>query len=316
MKKYASLTLVLLLLLSLLTACGGASTSAPAMDYAVKEEAMEAPMAMDMAAGNSLTSAGTGGSTAIPENRKWIITVDMSAETEDLETLLASLDSKIKAMNGYVEDQNIYNGSSYSSRRYRNASLTVRIPAQDVDKFTEEVSGIANVVRTSKNLEDITLSYTATESRIKALETEEARLLEFMAQAENMSDLLEIEARLTDVRYELERYSSQLRLYDNQVDYATIYLNIEEVQEYTPVEEETFWERISGGFTSSLEGLGEDLVDILVWIIVSSPYLLVYGVIIFVIVFAVKKAGKARKAKKQKKSAPAIQPTEPEKKEE
>jgi len=316
MKKYASLTLVLLLLLSLLTACGGASTSAPAMDYAVKEEAMEAPMAMDMATGNSLTSAGTGGSTAIPENRKWIITVDMSAETEDLESLLASLDSKIKAMNGYVEDQNIYNGSSYSSRRYRNANLTVRIPAQDVDKFTEEVSGIANVVRTSKNLEDITLSYTATESRIKALETEEARLLEFMAQAENMSDLLEIEARLTDVRYELERYSSQLRLYDNQVDYATIYLNIEEVQEYTPVEEETFWERISGGFTSSLEGLGEDLVDILVWIIVSSPYLLVYGVILFVIVFAVKKAGKARKAKKQKKSVPVIQPTEPEKKEE
>ena len=315
MKKYASLTLVLLLLLSLLSGCGGASTSAPAMDYAVKEEAMEAPMAMDMAA-NSLTSAGTGSSTAIPENRKWIITVDMSAETEDLESLLASLDSKIKAMNGYVEDQNIYNGSTYSSRRYRNASLTVRIPAQDVDKFTEEVSGIANVVRTSKNLEDITLSYTATESRIKALETEEARLLEFMAQAENMSDLLEIEARLTDVRYELERYSSQLRLYDNQVDYATIYLNIEEVQEYTPVEEETFWERISGGFTSSLEGLGEDLVDILVWIIVSSPYLLVYGVIIFVIVFAVKKAGKARKAKEQKKSAPAIQPTEPEKKEE
>ncbi len=315
MKKYASLTLVLLLLLSLLSGCGGASTSAPAMDYAVKEEAMEAPMAMDMAA-NSLTSAGTGSSTAIPENRKWIITVDMSAETEDLESLLASLDSKIKAMNGYVEDQNIYNGSTYSSRRYRNASLTVRIPAQDVDKFTEEVSGIANVVRTSKNLEDITLSYTATESRIKALETEEARLLEFMAQAENMSDLLEIEARLTDVRYELERYSSQLRLYDNQVDYATIYLNIEEVQEYTPVEEETFWERISGGFTSSLEGLGEDLTDLVVWIIVSSPYLLVYGAILFGIVFVVKKAGKGRKARKQKKSAPASQPAEPEKKEE
>jgi len=315
MKKHVSLTLVLALLLSLFTGCG-ASTSAPAMDYAVKEEAMEAPMAMDMAAGNSLTTSGAGESTAIPENRKWIITVDMSAETEDLEAMLAALDERINALKGFVEDQNIYNGSSYSSRRYRSASLTVRIPAKDVDKFTEEVSGIANVVRTNKNLEDITLNYSATASRIKALETEEARLLEFMNQAQDLSDLLEIEDRLTDVQYELERYSSQLRLYDNQVDYATIYLNIEEVQEYTPVEEETFWEKISGGFKSSLEGLGEDLEELVVWIIVSSPYLLVYGVIIFGIVFVVKKAGKARKAKKQKKSAPIIQPTEPEKKEE
>ena len=55
------------------------------------------------------------------------------------------------------------------------------------------------------------------------------------------------------MRYELENRASQLRLYDNQVDYATIYLSIDEVQEYTPVEEPTVWERISGGFVSSIK---------------------------------------------------------------
>ena len=313
MKKLASLTLVLTLLLTLLTGCGG-SSAAPMADYAVKEEAMEmeAPMAMDMAASNSLTGSGAQESGAIPENRKWIITVNMSAETEDLEALLISLDKEIAALGGFVEDQNIYNGSSYSSRRYRNASLTVRIPAGDVDRFTQEVSGLANVVRTNKNLEDITLNYTATESRIRALETEEARLLEFMDQAQDLSDLLEIENRLTDVQYELEQYSSRLRLYDNQVDYATIYLDIEEVQEYTPVEEETFWEKISGGFKSSLKGLGEDLEELVVWIIVSSPYLLVYAVVIFGIFLAVKAARKKTRVRKQKKTAPPA----PEQKEE
>ena len=312
MKKYVSLTLVLVLLLTLLTGCGGSGASMQAMDYALKEEAMEAPMAMDMAAGNSLTSSGAKESGAIPENRKWIVTVNISAETEDLEALLASLDNEIAALGGYVEDQNIYNGSSYSSRRYRNASLTVRIPAADVDKFTQEVSGLANVVRTNKNLEDITLSYTATESRIKALETEEARLLEFMAQAENMSDLLEIEARLTDVRYELERYSSQLRLYDNQVDYATIYLDIDEVQEYTPVAEETFWQKITGGFKSSLKNLGEDIEDLVVWIIVSSPYLLIYAIVGVGIFFAVKKCRKHRKEKKERKQKKMMPPEQKE----
>lgn len=283
LKNLLSLLLVLVLLCGLLTGCGGSSKNA-----AVEEYAMEEPASMDSAAGNTLTSTGTGGSSAIPENRKWIITVTMSAETDDLDTLTTALDETITQLDGYVEDQRIYNGSSYSSRRYRSAYMTVRIPAEDVDKFTQEVSGIANVVSQEKDLEDITLNYVATESRLTALETEEARLLELLAKAENMSDLLEIEARLTEVRYELENAASRLRLYDNQVDYATIHLDITEVQEYTPVEEPTLWERISGGFKDSLKGVGEGAVDLLVWIITVSPYLVVYGAILTGIVLLVR----------------------------
>ncbi len=297
MKKLTALLLTILMVLTLFTACGGSSKSQAAMDYAVEEMAAEAPAAMMNSAGNSLTGAGETGSTALPENRKWIITVHMDAETEDLDTLLTSLDERITALNGYVEDQEIYNGSSYSSRRHRNANLTIRIPAEDVNAFTEEVKGIANVVSTNLNREDITLNYVATESKITALETEEARLLELLAQAETMADLLEIEARLSDVRYELERYSSQLRLYDNQVDYATIYLFINEVQEYTPVAEKTVWERIRDGFSSSVKGLKKNIVDTLVWILANSPYLLVWGIVIAAACIVVRKVRRSRKAK-------------------
>ena len=307
MKKYTSLLLAIVLVLSLLTGCG--ASSKVAYDTVAKNEiAMEAPMAPAMgeelsSAQDSLTDSGSD-QAAIPENRKWIITVDLTAETEDLTAMLASLNDRIAALNGYVEAQNIYNGSNYSSRRYRSASLTVRIPADVVDQFTEDVSGMSNVVRSNKNLEDITLTYSATESRVKALQTEEARLLELMAQAETMSDLLEIEARLTDVRYELERYTSRLKGYDNKVDFATVYLNIEEVQEYTPVEEETLWQRISGGFVGSLKGVGEGIVDVFVWIIVASPYLAVFGAVAVAMVFLTRKFRKNKGAKKQKKNLP------------
>lgn len=304
MKKLTAFLLALLMVLTLLTACGGSSKS-QAADFAVMEEvAAEAPAAMDMAAANSLTGAGETGSTALPENRKWIITVNMDAETEDLDALLVSLDEKINSLNGYVEDQEIYNGSSYSSRRHRNASLTIRIPTGDVDAFTEEVAGIANVVSNNLSRDDITLNYVATESKITALETEETRLLELLAQAETMSDLLEIEARLSDVRYELESYNSRLRLYDNQVDYATIHLFISEVQEYTPVAEKTVWERIRDGFKSSLKGLKENIVDILVWILANSPYLVVWGAFLAGIFFVVKNIRRIRLLHRAKKNAP------------
>ena len=195
----------------------------------------------------------------------------------------------------------------FRSRRYRSASLTVRIPAGDVDRFTQEVSGLSNVVRTNKNLEDVTLQYSDTENRVKALETEQNRLLELMDMAENLADLLEIESRLTDVRYELERYASQLRLYDNQIDYATIYLNVEEVQEYTPVAEKTTWERIRDGFTSSLKDLGEGIRETFIWVLVNSPYLVIVGALGTGAVIVLKKR-KVRKAAGKHKNKPSVQP--------
>lgn len=314
--RLLALTLALLLTLSL-AACGAKSNGTAAVEAAPMaggsaQNSMTA-MAEDGAVREEALSADTSTDTAqLPESRKWIITMYVTAETEDLDAMTASLNETIAGLGGYVEDQNIYNGSAYSSRRYRSASLTVRIPADQADGFVQEVSGYANIVSQEKNLEDVTLQYVDTESRLTALETEEARLLELLAQAETMSDLLEIESRLTDVRYELESTASQLRLYDNQIDYATIYLNIDEVREYTPVEEPTLWERISGGFMDSLKGLWEGIVDFGVWVIISSPYLVVYGLILVAILLFIHRLRRRRKNKKQPPIPPQGNYTPPE----
>ena len=304
MKKYLSLILSLLLAAALLTGCGSAAKSAASYDSGMVEyAAMSDEVAMAPAEGAALKNgAADTGTTSLPQNRKWIVTVNLTAETDDLDALRAALDGKIAALNGYVENQSVYNGSTYqSSRRYRSANLTIRVPADRIDAFLQDVGGLANIVRQSKSVEDVTLSYTATESRLKALETEETRLLELLSQAENMSDLLEIEQRLSEVRYELENYGSQKRLYDNQIDYATVYLAIEEVQEYTPVEEPTLWERISKGFKDNLKGVGDDLLDVLVWFIVSLPYLVVFAIVVVLVVMIVKRIRRRRKAKKAAK---------------
>ena len=307
-RKLTAIALAALMLLTL-TACGGSSKSESVMggyNYAA-DAAPQEPMAeMEMvyseegASYGSLTSDNAA-TAEVPAQRKWIITMDISAETEDLDALLEALNQEIASLGGYVEGQNIHNGSAYATHRYRSANLTVRIPAVDVDKFADNVAGIANVVRSNKNLEDITLTYVSTESRVKALQVEEARLLELLAQAETMSDLLEIESRLTDVRYELENYTSRLRVYDNQVDFATIYLDLEEVQEYTPVAERTVWQRITEGFADSLDGLWEDLTDLFVWVIVSLPYLVVWAVVIVAVIVLVRKLRKGKPVKSFKR---------------
>ena len=136
------------------------------------------------------------------------------------------------------------------------------------------------------------------ESRILALETERDRLLELMEKAETMSDLLAIEARLTQVRGDLESINSQLKVLQNQVSYATIELYINQVKAYTEVEEQTVWQRIGSGFKKNLRNIGEDLVDFFVWAITYSPQLILWAGIITLAVIVLRRSFKKRKVKK------------------
>lgn len=267
-KRLFALLLVLVLTASVLAGCGASSVH---KDMAMPEAA--APMEAPAKGTNSMAFSAGGAATPVQTGQKLIRRVNIDAETEDLDALLEKLTAQISSMGGYIEQQNLYNGSAYASYRSRSANLTVRIPADKLDGFIGQVKGVSNVISYNESQEDVTLTYVSTESRIKALETEEARLLELLAQAENMTDLLQIEARLTDVRYELESVKSQLLVLSNQVDYATVYLYISQVKEYTEVEEKTVWQRISSDFSRNLKDLGQWLVDLFVWVVTYSPQL-------------------------------------------
>ena len=308
MKRYLTLLLSAVLILSLFTACGSSSSGyeegAMAEDYA--PENMDTPMMEDSAAN------AAAGKNQLPENRKWVITAEVQAETDQLDSTMDAVFARVAELEGYVEDQHFDSGTYYGGNDHsRSARMVVRVPADRVDEFMDAVKEQTNVVSSSKNLEDITLQYTDTETRIKALKSEEERLLAFMEQADSMADLLEIERRLTDVHYELENVSSRLRTYDNQVNYATIRLTIDEVQKYTPVEEPTFLERITVGFVESVHGVWKGLVDLTVEIIVASPYLVVWGTIILVIVLIVKACSKKNLQKKQKQQTASAAPGAP-----
>ena len=283
--------IVAVLLLSL-TACGAAS-----------KESSNAGAAADRyySAENGLVAEKPSSSQAqLPENRKLIQRVRLQAETEDMDTLLEKVNTRIEELGGYVEGQQIHNGSAYSGSRYRNAELTIRIPAEKLGAFVSDVSAVSNIVSSNQTTEDVTLSYVATESRIKALETEQERLLELLAQAETMDDLLTIESRLTDVRSELEQVNSTLRLYDNQVDYSTVNLSVTEVREFTVVEEpETVWQRIGAGFMESLEDIGDGFVELFVFLVVNFPYLVIIGAILVVIILVIR-----TRIKKKKENTP------------
>ena len=298
-RRILALGLAALLLLSVLAGC---SAKAPADAY--YSNGMEADYAPQATMGASLSKGeSTTADSYVNPQQKLIRTVYLNAETEAMDDLLANVEQRVAELGGYVEGREVFNGSSYNSSRTRYANLTIRIPADRMNGFVEAVAEVSNITSNRETAEDVTLDYVATQSRITALETEQERLLELLAQAKDMEDLLLIEARLTEVQSELERVTSQLRVYDNLVNYGTIHLEIREVKQYTVVEEEpeTVWQRIASGFMKSLKGLGTGITEVFVFLITALPYL---AVLALGIVAAILLIRSSRKKKKQKTTPP------------
>lgn len=297
MKKFLSIILSLMFAFSLLAGCGAdakENSSADLMGSAGGDRG-DGVLSDEYVAESGSTATNTQQPAA---GQKMVYKVWLETETEGLDALISNVNQQIDALSGYVESHNQRNGSKYSgSRRYRYADMTIRIPADKLDSFVTQIAESSNVVSKKQTAENITLSYVATQSRITALETEQTRLLELLAEAKNMSDILEIEKRLTEVRGDLEEYTSQLRVYDNIVDYATIYLTVSEVTEYTETEEpQSVWQRIGKGFMESLKNLGSFFVELFVFVIVALPYLIPLGLVVTGIIWLVKR-NKKKKSK-------------------
>lgn len=293
-----------------LTACGSANSKYGISDlmdadFAVANQSEAAIADSSYDSGFGMTENSSGAETTVSEEgaaaatateRKLIKNVDMDVETREYDKLLSAVQNKVTELGGYIESMDAYNGSTYYGyRATRNANLTIRIPKDRLDDFLDTVSDLGNVTNRSENVQDVTLTYVDLQSHRDALQTEQERLLQLLEQAESVEDIITIEQRLSDVRYQLESMESQLRSYDNQVDYSTVSLYINEVEVYTPVEEETTWERISTGFVDSLKSIGEGLKEAAIWFVIHIPYLVIWAVVIVIIILILKKIKKRTK---------------------
>jgi len=245
----------------------------------------------------------------VDDGRKLIKTFNIYAETKGFDEGLTFLDSTLTQFGGYYQskkvDSNVtryyYSVYSSDSSATRYAYFVFRVPADKADAFVAALKGKFNVVRSEETTTDVTLSYSDVEGHLSALHAQETRLIEMMASAETLADLITLDDKLADVRYEIESYEKQLRNYDNQIEYVTIDMTLQEVKEWT-VSETTFWEELVAAVQTALEDFGEGCKDFVIWFVSAQPTFIVLGVIglaIFFIVRGIVKGAKKRKEAKK-----------------
>ena len=292
--------MIVFVMLVCMTGCGSSKSS-----YEM-DSATTVTNSSDMWESESYAEEATEDSTSdsgvvVDINRKLIKTVNMSVETKQFDELLTNLKTRCEELGGYIEEQNVYNGSSYYGRNTtRNAYLVLRIPVDQLDAYLFDVESQGNVVSRNETVQDVTLSYVDMQSRKEALIVEQVRLMELLEQAESVEDLITIESRLSDVRYQIESMESQLRTYDNQIDYSTVYMDVNEVENLTQVEEESTGKRIVREFSENAKSAFKGIKEFAIGILVNLPYIIEWAIIIVVIVLVIRTISRHQRKKKNK----------------
>lgn len=264
--------LPILLIFFVLCGCSAGSAAASSAAYYISD------MKEDYAA-EAAGASYSNGFPVVEENsdEKLVYTGSVRLETREYETFSKELSSLIRDYEGIIQSMN-ENGSS-GSRRYLD--LTVRIPAQRFDEFLEALrSSSASVSGISTYVDNITRQYSDNELRIEALNVQHERLLQLLTEAQDLSDVILLEERLSNVESELNILQSYKHSMDEDVTYSTIDIMVSEVVIYS---ESSFGQRISEALNGSLDNFVRGMEDLLIGFIYFLPFLVILIAVFFLL---------------------------------
>lgn len=242
-------------------------------------------------------------------SEKIIYSADATLETTEFDYSIEEIRALVKELGGFMESSSISGNNYYSISRGntggRYASFLIRVPSDKFSVLTGSLSEFGNVPYCNTYMQNVTMEYYDVQSRLEAYKTQETRLLEMLAAAKSVEDMLAIQQQLTDVQYEIDSLSGRLRYYDHQVTYSTVSLDVTEVREYTPEPTITltYWERMTRGFSESLKDVGEFFQDLFLWFVTSLPWLVPLAAAVVLIVWLIRRSVKKSPERAAKRAA-------------
>lgn len=223
---------------------------------------------------------GMADDQADAQQQKLIRRVDFTVKTMEFDAVLENLQSLTASMAGRVEYVSQYGDRATGA--LRNASLTLRIPAEKLDAFLESAESVGNITSFTNQVEDVTNSYYDIQTRLNTQLTKMERLQALLAEATEVSDLIEIESSIADTQYMIDSYQGRLKGLDDEVDYSTVSVYVQETR-VAETKEASFLERIGAGISDSLEIGVEFLGDLVVFLLSALPWIAAVVVIVVIV---------------------------------
>jgi hypothetical protein len=221
--------LILTATASIAVGCASSGTAAP--DLSARGAAGAAAPAIGSSNGSGQYAAvastpapipgGTGGAgtgtTAIADGARIVRTGSLQLDVKDVKASLNSARDTVAGMGGYI-------GASQQSSDGKSivANVTYRIPELRWEEALAALRLLGDEVGEKTDAAEVTNQIVDLAARIRNLQASETALVRHAAEAAKISDLLEVETRLSDVRGQIEQLSAQQKNLENQAAYGTL----------------------------------------------------------------------------------------------
>lgn len=153
-----------------------------------------------------------------PLEPKLIKTGTLEFETSDLGATYQLVRQAAQSNDAFLSNES-------SSNQYDRIvqHLTIRVPSRNFDKLIKAVSeGVKRFDTKTIETTDVTEEFVDAEARLKTQKQLEQRYQELLKRANKVSEILEIEEQIGELRAEIEAVEGRLRYLNNRVDYSTL----------------------------------------------------------------------------------------------
>ena len=155
-------------------------------------------------------------------DRMIVYNTSVSLAVESVPESVNAIGALAEGVGGFVAGTSIrYN----DDKEY--ATLTLRVPATAYNQVMNGLRRMAvKVVNENGSTRDVTEEFTDLDAQLRNLQAMEAQYLELLKRANTIDEILKVQARLTDVRGQIERAKGRMNLLQRTSDMATIAVSL------------------------------------------------------------------------------------------
>ncbi len=306
---FTKLIIILPLGILFLSACASAASEYMA-EPSAPEVAREGGVYYDEEANNSVQISST-----IPEAKRLVIkNADMTIVVLDPSQSMNDIAQMAESMGGFVVTANLYQRQLESGIEVPQASITIRVPAEQFDDAISNIRSQSDRMPISENInsQDVTREYIDLQSRLRNLEATEAQLVKIMDEARRTEDVLSVYNELVQIREQIEVIKGQIQYYEQSATLSAISVELLANEAVQPLTIGS-WQPVGVAklAVQTLINTLKFLVNAAIWILLYVlPVLLVIFVIFFLPLYLVWRVYRRRRDKR-KENAPTTQtPTE------
>ena len=202
-----------------------------------------------------------------PVETKIIKLGNLRFQTDDLEQTYNQIQSAVKKYNAVIKNDSQSNNDYQFSR-----SINIRIPNQHFDTFIADISkGVKYFDTKEISSQDVTEEYIDVASRIKTKKVLEERYYELLKKASKVSEMLEIEKKLSEIREEIESKEGRLRYLQNKVSMSTLDITFYKVVPQGRKATVSYGGRIGNAFVSGFNEISNFFIEALgIWPVIVT----------------------------------------------